>query len=90
MQETERKWYHYAACQNIDLNYFFDEYENDPVVATVVDTICDNCPVKRFCFQEGVEKRETGVWGGMYLVLGKPVSNRNSHKQSNDWEELMS
>jgi len=86
VQQDELKWWHFASCQNIDLNFFFDEYENDPVVAQTVDTICINCPVRAFCREEGVENKETGVWGGVYLDRGKVDPARNQHKTEYVWD----
>jgi len=86
MQETELRWYHYAACQGIDLNYFFDNYESDPVVAKVVDdSICGSCPVRAWCRQEGEDNKETGVWGGVYLDKGRVDQARNAHKDEETW-----
>ena len=83
---NELRWYHYAACQGIDLNFFYDEYENDPVVAQTIDTICETCPVREWCRREGEENKETGVWGGVYLINGKPDESRNQHKTDYVWE----
>ena len=27
------KWYHLAACKNMFINWFYDDYENDKVLA---------------------------------------------------------
>ena len=86
MQQNELRWYHLSACQGIDLNYFYDKYEGDPVVAQTVDSICATCPVRELCRREGEENDEVGVWGGVYLINGKPDPSRNQHKTNDMWD----
>lgn len=88
MQDADIRWYHYALCKNMKTNWFFDDYENDPVFAANVDSICKSCPIRKFCLEEGIENNETGVWGGVYLINGKMDQSKNSHKEESDWEEI--
>lgn len=80
LDEQDVKWYHFAACKNMSINWFYDDYENDKELAKQVDQICSHCPVNKQCFDEGVANKEKGVWGGIYLNLGRPDKQHNSHK----------
>ena len=86
MQQVELKWWHFASCQNFHINWFFDEYENDPVVAQTVDSICINCPVRQLCAAEAEDNKETGVWGGIYFDKGRVDQARNQHKTDYIWK----
>lgn len=33
--------------------------------------ICDVCPVKDICLEEGIRNKEYGIWGGERLTGGK-------------------
>lgn len=61
-------------------NMFYEDYEADDNVARMVDEVCLSCPVMKQCLQRGMENNEWGVWGGIYLISGKPDKNRNMHK----------
>ena len=82
------KWYQLAACKNMDINYFYDIYEVDPESARQIDQMCFHCPVVKYCYKEGVENKEKGVWGGVYLNLGRTDSDYNKHKSADDWKIL--
>lgn len=69
-------------------NWFFDDYENDPVFAKIMDDICLSCPVRKMCLQEGVENKEYGLWGGVFLNNGKPHDTYNGHKTEDIWEAI--
>jgi hypothetical protein len=75
-------WHEYASCSGLEVNWFFDDYENDPIFAKQVDKLCASCPVNALCLQTGQENKEWGVWGGVYLVNGKPDTVRNAHKDA--------
>jgi hypothetical protein len=80
-------WSDLAACTNANTDWFFDSYENDQVLAKNIDEICLVCPVSKMCLQEGMKNNEYGVWGGVYLSLGKVDKARNSHKTQEVWEQ---
>ena len=82
------KWYHLSACANMPINWFFDDYENDSVVAKNTDQICMTCPVAKQCLAEGLENKEDGVRGGIYLNLGRVDKKNNLHKSKQDWKIL--
>ena len=45
------------------------------------------CPVAKDCLLAGVENSEYGVWGGVYLSLGKIDKTRNAHKTQEFWKK---
>lgn len=69
-------------------NAWFDTYEDDVVIAMQVDEVCMSCPVISQCFRDGVENKETGVHGGIYLDNGKISKTQNAHKTPGTWKGL--
>ena len=93
LEEDHVEWYHLAACKNMDINWFYDKYEDkkeDPnrVHAKQVDDICLSCPVAAQCLLDGVESKGYGVWGGIYLNLGRVDRDMNEHKTPEIWKAL--
>ena len=88
IDEEDVKWYHLAACQNMHINWFYDDYENDKILAQTTDQVCLNCPVVKQCYKEGVEMKEFGVRGGIYMNLGRVDRQNNSHKTKEVWNKL--
>lgn len=97
--DNELRWYHLAICQGMNdkdsekntephKDYFYEEYESDPVVAELMDGICLSCPVRASCLREGVENKEYGLWGGVYLDNGKVDEAKNAHKTEDIWEQI--
>jgi hypothetical protein len=82
------RWHHLAACKNMSINWFYDDYENDKVVANTTDQVCLSCPVAKQCYKDGVEMKEYGVRGGIYLNIGRIDKQYNSHKTKETWKEL--
>lgn len=37
--------------------------------------LCASCPLRRACYDFGVENRLDGVWGGVDLVYGRAVAH---------------
>lgn len=92
------KWADDSACLGKDTEIFFSLYENfgiderletvqepDPEYRSDVDGFCQLCPVQSQCLATGVSKKESGVWGGVYLDNGKISKEFNSHKTKADW-----
>lgn len=74
-------WSDVATCRTYDEpEDFFDNYENDKVVAASIDEMCLSCPVMRQCYRAGRSSKSYGVWGGVHLEAGKPSKSYNSHK----------
>jgi len=82
------KWYHFAACNNMSINWFYDDYESDKELAKQVDQVCLHCPVIKKCHSEGVKNKEKGVWGGVFMDLGRPDKQHNEHKDPETWKRL--
>ena len=88
LDEENLRWYQFAACNSMETNLFYDLYETDIHIARQVDQICYHCPVSSTCLNEGIDNREFGVWGGIYLDLGRVDKTSNSHKEEEDWTKL--
>lgn len=88
VEDNELEWYHVSVCQGMRTNWFYDDYEADPMFAQVMDSICLSCPVRQMCLREGVENQEYGLWGGVYLNNGKTDEARNAHKTEDIWEQI--
>lgn len=88
MADNDLKWYHISICRGMKTNWFYDDYEADPLFAEVMDSICFSCPVRAMCLREGEDNQEYGLWGGVYLNNGKPDETRNSHKSDETWEKI--
>lgn len=99
MQDDDIHWWHLAICQGMNdraqneaphkhVDVFFEGYEDDPVLAKTMDSICNSCPVQKLCLKEGIEKGETGLWGGVFLLNGKMDKSKNGHKTDEDWTHI--
>lgn len=88
LDEDDVKWYQFAACNNMETNWFYDNYETDIHIAKQTDNVCLHCPVAKRCLSEGMSNREFGVWGGVYLNLGRVDKTANSHKDDATWKRL--
>lgn len=82
------EWKDLAVCFGTDTNLFFDYYESDTMMAKTVDSMCLSCPIMSQCLEMGTDNSEWGVWGGIYLVSGKPDANRNAHKTKEVWDGI--
>ena len=88
------EWRMKASCKDLDLNLFFDKYEEDSKLAETIDkTICLHCPVIKDCFEYATQMEEpyraNGVFGGVYFVDGEISKARNSHKSKATWEQIL-
>ena len=89
-------WRDLAACQNMPvntLNYFFEDYElsaqsNTQQLARQMDILCSECPVRRSCIRDALDKKESGLRAGIYLDNGKMDESRNVHKTREDWKRI--
>lgn len=88
--EINREWFEQALCAGMDVEKFFDRYEEDYNVANMVDSTCLACPVMRECFFTGCNTESWGVWGGIYLIDGKIDKNKNAHKNKETWRKIYS
>ena len=72
-----------AACRNLPSVLFFEGYDTE--AAYQVDKLCwEVCPVRKECLKLGIDNpgkiQNTGVFGGVYLTLGKFTPTKNKHK----------
>ena len=88
VDQEDFDWFHLAICRGMDTNLFYDKYEVDVNVAKNIDEMCLSCPVLKMCYESGVEKDESGVWGGVYLNSGSIDKTRNLHKTQDTWKRL--
>lgn len=88
LDEDDIRWYQFAACNNMETNWFYDFYETDVQIAKQTDNVCLHCPVIKMCLAEGFKNKEYGVWGGIYLSRGKIDRAANAHKTPEVWSEL--
>jgi hypothetical protein len=70
------------------IDWFYDNYETDKELAKQADQVCLHCPVIKMCHEQGVMNKEKGVWGGIYMDLGRPDKQYNSHKEPEIWKQL--
>lgn len=89
VEDDALHWYHLAVCQGMKTNWFYEDYESDPLFAGVMDNICLSCPVRSLCLRQGMEEGEYGLWGGVYLNAGRPDKQRNAHKDMDIWSEVI-
>lgn len=87
--DEELDWRRLAICQHMKTNCFYDDYESDPVFAANMDDICLSCPVRKNCLEEGINNKEWGAWGAVYLSNGVIDPARNSHKTPDIWEMVI-
>lgn len=88
VDEESIQWFHLAACQGMNTDLFFDQYENDINIAKNIDEACLSCPIISMCYESGIENNEYGVWGGVYLNAGSIDKNKNLHKTPDVWKRL--
>ncbi len=81
-------WKKLSLCADMDTELFFDDYESDINVANMIDEAYLSCPVMKECQTYGVENKEWGVWGGVFLVSGNQDTKKNSHKTKETWRRI--
>ena len=74
----------------MDTNLFFEKYEDNQDIADGIDNLCAKCPFQRQCLAYGVSNQEWGVWGGVYLEMGKISKEFNKHKNNDSWFKVWS
>lgn len=63
-------WQDHIACRGSLVDFASDS----PREIAAAKRICDGCPVTQECFDHGQYRRQTGVYGGVNLVVGQPVT----------------
>ena len=78
-----------AKCTDMDVDIFFEKYEDDIGLRASIDRMCAGCPVAKECLQWGISHEEWGIWGGIYLEAGQKSNEFNEHKTNEVWDELL-
>ena len=78
-----------AKCRDMDVDIFFEKYEDDIGLRASIDRMCAGCPVAKECLQWGISHEEWGIWGGIYLEAGQKSDEFNDHKTNEVWDELL-
>jgi hypothetical protein len=82
-------WQNDAKCFGMDTDFFYDKYEEDSDLAACIDELCQGCPVRRECFSHGINNKEWGVWGGVYLKEGS-IDYREYNQHKKNWFDTWS
>lgn len=82
------KWQDFALCDGQPTSEFYEEYETNPRLAATIDEECLSCPIMKQCLLAGIDNKEWGVWGGIYLTSGTVDQNKNSHKTKETWIQI--
>ena len=64
-------WQDFAMCHGLPFEMFFEAAESNTFIEKSVKDVCDYCPVKSICLDEGQSNKEFGIWGGEKLERGK-------------------
>ena len=81
-------WMDRGSCVGVDdPERYFDKYLKDPEIALQVQKICVLCPVRKECYNYGLQLKCTGVWGGVWLQTGRVVKRIESILSSYYWED---
>jgi hypothetical protein len=95
VDEDDFEWHELGSCYNLNTpgnmehkNLFFEDYEDDAVIAAQVDQMCLGCPVATMCYDYGVQSKSSGAWGGIYLKDGNIDKPRNVHKTAEVWKKI--
>lgn len=87
-------WQDWAACHGLPFESgqhpFFERYESEgPTYKRAMDSLCNGCPVQKICGDYASERKEEGLWGGIYWTsTGRVDKKRNEHKTDDDWKHL--
>lgn len=84
---NKNEWKDNAACHGLEVNLFFDTYEENIESRSEIDSLCGGCPMAKQCFAVGVSQKEWGVWGGVYIENGKISREFNRHRTKEQWAE---
>lgn len=68
-------WLASAACKGYPTEWWFPEKGMPKQSYTNMlkaKKLCENCPVKQECYEDGVAFGAMGIWGGVALQYGRP------------------
>ena len=88
LDESTLSWHQLSSCKGMDLNLFYELYEDDEEIAKAVDERCLSCPVFKDCLMDATDNKDYGVRAAIYLSNGKPDKMRNAHKTEETWKRI--
>jgi len=88
LDESTLSWYQLSSCRGMDLNLFYELYEENEEIAKAIDERCLSCPVFKECLMTATDDKDYGVRGAIYLSNGKPDKQRNAHKTPEVWSRI--
>lgn len=63
-------WMDRIVCRGSTVDFASDA----PWEIAAAKRICAGCPVRVECLDHGTARRQTGVYGGVELLVGRPVT----------------
>jgi hypothetical protein len=88
LDERTLSWHQLAFCKGMELNLFYEIYEDDVEIAKAMDDVCLSCPVMKECLMDAYDNKDSGLRGAIYLNNGKPDKMRNAHKTEETWKKI--
>lgn len=73
LDEDNFVWQDLAMCLGTPPQAHFEDSESPGSIVESTKSICDYCPVKAFCLEEGLRTKSEGIWGGKRIKGGKVV-----------------
>lgn len=64
----EHTWQVWANCSGVDTSWLF-AFENE----AAAKALCDECPVRKACFEFALNMKAEGVWGAHRFLEGHPT-----------------
>jgi MinD superfamily P-loop ATPase len=74
----QSKWMSQAKCrqQSKSTSLFFEYFERaTPAARREIAKFCESCEVCSDCYEHAINASETGLWGGVYFLVGKPKNS---------------
>lgn len=72
MSHRDTSWMDDRACADADPETLTPVTITAAELAEICHNHCDRCPVRAQCLAYGTETRENGIYGGQFLIRGKP------------------
>lgn len=63
-----------ASCTRANPRLFTDDRCTEARLRKAQDLYCGACPVVNACYEGAVARRESGIWGGRLLDIGRDVT----------------
>jgi hypothetical protein len=76
MSRRATGWMEQRACKGADPADFTPETVTAAGLDEIRGDYCDGCPVRAECLAYGMESRESGIYGGQFLIRGTPKRSK--------------